>query len=163
MGWLRNGVGVTKFAVPYKGSFRGKHYNCYFPPPTILQNLQNCEGFKEFISSTILERLYSGAIKGFLNLWMKDCPFSLDKLTDVKGYVYQNSFMTKCDDKSGYDHLLLSESSQQFFGFEWAGWWFVSRTLPFGWKESAFIYQTLGVAVSSFFLRFGNSVLNLHR
>lgn len=49
-----------------------------------------------------------------------------------------------------YDHVLLTESSQQYFGFQWAGWWLVVRSLPFGWKESAFIYHTIGPAVSSF-------------
>ena len=44
-------------------------------------------------------------------------PFSLDKLTDVPRYVYKSSYMTKCDDKSGYDHVLLSENSQTYFGF----------------------------------------------
>jgi len=81
---------------------------------------------------------------------MKDSPFSLNRLTDVRSYVYKNSFMTKCDDKSGYDHVLLTESSQQYFGFQWAGWWLVARSLPFGWKESAFVYHTIGAAVSSF-------------
>ena len=36
----------------------------------------------------------------FLNLWMKDTPFSLDKLIDVPRFVYKNSFMSKIDDKS---------------------------------------------------------------
>ena len=58
--------------------------------------------------------------------------------------------MTKCDDKSVYDHVLLTESSQQYLGFQWAGWWLVVRSVPFGWKESAFIYHTIGPAVSSF-------------
>ena len=43
----------------------------------------------------------------FLNLWMMDTPFSLDKLIDVPRFVYENSFMSKIDDKSGYDHTLL--------------------------------------------------------
>lgn len=48
----------------------------------------------------------------FLNLWMRDMPFSLDKLADVPRYVYRGSFMVKCDDKSGYYHVLLSACSQ---------------------------------------------------
>ena len=39
---------------------------------------------------------------------MRDQPFSLDKLVDVTRYAYKGSFLTKCDDKSGYDHILLS-------------------------------------------------------
>ena len=86
----------------------------------------------------------------FLNLWMKDVLFSLDKITDVPRYVYHGSYMTKCDDKSGYDHVLLTSDSQAYFGFEWGGLWFVCRTLPFGWKISPFIYHSIGLAVSSF-------------
>ncbi|KAK3737867.1 hypothetical protein QZH41_019748, partial [Actinostola sp. cb2023] len=183
--WLRNGVDVTDFSTRFKGVFRGTHYDTVFPPPTVLKNLQNCKKFTMFITNTLGERIKAGAVgvwgrvgetepphlvlpltveptkprlcldARFLNMWMKDCPFSLDRLTDIKSYVYKGSFMTKCDDKSGYDHVLLSESSQQYFGFEWAGWWLVSKTLPFGWKESAFIYQTLGAAVASFFRNIG--------
>ena len=44
--------------------------------------------------------------------------------------------------------MLLHSSSQAYFGFQWQGFYFVFRTLPFGWKGSAFIYHKLGVAVS---------------
>ena len=81
---------------------------------------------------------------------MKDAPFSLDRITDVPRYVYQGSYTTKCDDKSGYDHVLLTSDSQACFGFEWGGLWFVCRTLPFGWKISPFIYHSIGLAVSTF-------------
>ena len=47
----------------------------------------------------------------FLNSWMTDVPFSLDRLADVLGYVCQGSYMTKCDDKSGHAHVFLSPSS----------------------------------------------------
>ena len=86
----------------------------------------------------------------FLNLWMKDMPFTLDKLVDVQRYVFPGSFMTKCDDKSGYDHVLISDDSQKYFGFEFGGLWFVCTTLPFGWKISPYIYHTIGLAASSF-------------
>lgn len=91
----------------------------------------------------------------FLNLWMRDSPFKLDKLVDVTRYVYKNSLMTKCDDKSGYDHVLLQEQSQQYFGICWKNWWFVCTTLPFGWKLSPFIYHMLGAAVSGYFRSIG--------
>lgn len=150
--WLEEGVHVKDFATRFTGSFRRRRYDGEFPPPYTFQNLQNCKNFKEFISATILQRIASGAVRvwgkvedtkppylvhpltvepskprlcldaRFINLWMKDCPFSLDRVTDVKNYVYRNSFMTKCDDKSGYDHVRISEESTQYFGFEWAGW-----------------------------------------
>ena len=58
--------------------------------------------------------------------------------------------MTKCDDKSGYDHVLLSSSSQTYVGFEFGGFWFVCATLPFGWKISPYIYHTIGLVASGF-------------
>lgn len=45
----------------------------------------------------------------------------------------------KIDDKSGYNHVLLSRDSQQYFGIEWQGWWMVGVTLPIGWKNSPFV------------------------
>ena len=56
-----------------------------------------------------------------------------------------------CDDKSGYDHILLTVPSRTFFGFEWAGWYFVSNSIPFGWKSSAYIYHTTGLLASHYF------------
>ena len=183
--WIREGVEINEFTTRFQGCIKGKQYNSLFPPPTVLQNLNNCKQFTEFISNTIVNRIRTGAVKvwgqvdvseppylvlpltvepakprlcldaRFVNCWMKDSPFSLDKLNDIKTYVYKGSHMTKCDDKSGYDHVSLTKGSQAYFGFEWAGWWFVSTTLPFGWKESAFIYQTLGSAVSSFLRNLG--------
>ena len=47
---------------------------------------------------------------------MVDTPFSLETLVGVPRFVYPNSCMSKIDDKSGYDHILLSFDSQQYFG-----------------------------------------------
>ena len=58
--------------------------------------------------------------------------------------------MTKCDDKSGYDHVSLSPSSQTYVGFQWNGFWFVCTTLPFGWKISPYIYHTIGPVASRY-------------
>ena len=44
-----------------------------------------------------------------LNLWMQDKPFSLDSLDDLP-------LQTVLDDKCGYDHILLTESSRSFYG-----------------------------------------------
>ena len=55
----------------------------------------------------------------FLNLWMTGAPFTLDRLADVPQYVYKGSYMTKCEDKSGYDHVSLSLSLQCWLPVEW--------------------------------------------
>ena len=91
----------------------------------------------------------------FLNLWMRDSPFSLDKLRDVPRYVYRDSLMSTIDDKSGYNHVLLTEESMQYFGIRWGDWWMVCATLPFDWKNSPFVYQTLGLLATHFFRNIG--------
>ena len=90
-----------------------------------------------------------------LNLCMTNVPFSLDRLADVPRYVYQGSYMTKCDDKSGYDHVSLLPSSQSHVGFQWSGFWFVCTTLPFGWKISPYIYHTIGLVASGYLCAHG--------
>jgi hypothetical protein len=60
---------------------------------------------------------------------MKDTPFSLDTLSEVPKIVKKNSFLTKLDDKSGYDNVLMSENSKSLLGFQWAGHYFQYNTL----------------------------------
>ena len=91
----------------------------------------------------------------FLNLWMKDTPFSLETLVLVPRTAYRNCHFSKIDDKYRYDHILISADSQQFFGVEWMGWYLVSATLPFGWKNSPFVYQTVGLGPTHYFKSLG--------
>ena len=62
---------------------------------------------------------------------------------------------TILDDKSGYDHLFLTEQSRVFFGIQWGGWIFLYNTLTFGWKISPSIYQSTGLMASNFFRSIG--------
>ena len=85
----------------------------------------------------------------FLNLWMRESPsFPLDELRDVPPYVYPDSLMSKIDDKSGCDHVLLTEESMQYFGIRWGDWWLVCAISPF-------VYQTLGLSATHFFRNIG--------
>ena len=61
---------------------------------------------------------------------MKDKPFSLDKLGDLPRYVSKASHQTVLDDKSGYDHLFLTDDSTFFFGIQWGGSDGFSRIIP---------------------------------
>ena len=145
----------------------------------------SCKPFVRFVQETLINRLGTGAISlvgrvgkvtpphivppltvepskprlchdtRYLNLWMKDNPFSLDTLNDLPCYVTKDSFQTVLDDKSGYDHILLTESSRPFFGIQWGGWFFTYNTLPFGWKVSPFIYKTTGLFATGFFRSIG--------
>ena len=72
----------------------------------------------------------------FLNLWIRDCPFNLDSITDLPRYVAPGHFQTTLDDKSGYDHVRLHPSSSTFLGLQWRGWFFVYATLPLAGKRA---------------------------
>jgi hypothetical protein len=67
--------------------------------------------------------------------------------------------MTKVDDKSGYDYVSLKESSYTFFGIQFAGWYFVYTTLPFGLKASAYIYQSTGLVPKGYCRSLGINIL----
>ena len=133
----------------------------YMSAYVILKNHVSCQPFCAFIANILLDRLKTGAISlvgrvgnvrppflvlpltiepakprlcydaRYLNLWMKDQPFTLDRLRDLPIYVSKDSYQTVLDDKSGYDHLLLKAESRCFFGFQWGGWYFTCNTLPF--------------------------------
>lgn len=75
-------------------------------------------------------------------------PFRLDLLVDVTRYFEKDHFQTKFDDKSGYDHVLTDDDSRLLMGFKWEGWWFVDNVLPFGWKISPYVYQSLGMVAT---------------
>ena len=66
----------------------------------------------------------------YLNCFMQQCPCTLDQVVNLPHYLSQNSFQTKLDNKSGFDHFFISEDSQPLMGAEWGGWWLVWRILP---------------------------------
>ena len=87
----------------------------------------------------------------FLNLWMQDKPFKLDRVSDLPRYVSRDSYQSVLDDKSGYDHILLADDSRTFFGIQWGGWYFTYNTLPFGWKISPYVYHSTCLVATNFF------------
>ena len=183
--WIIHRVNVGNYFRPFKGCFKGEEFDSPVPPRRVFHNSPSCIPFSQIISGTIIERLASGAISlwgkvddvdppylvmpltvepskprlcndnRFLNLWVQDRPFSLDHLQHLQLYVLPDSFQTVCDDKSGYDHILLSDSSKPFFGFQWGGWYFTSNTIPFGWKLSAYVYHSTGLLASIYFRSIG--------
>ncbi|VDI23460.1 Hypothetical predicted protein [Mytilus galloprovincialis] len=148
--------------------------------PAYFQNSASCKGFEKFLCDTLLERIANGSLtvigrvgecdppllvlpitiepskprmchdERYLNLWIKDFPFSLDTLKEVPRLIEKDSFMASLDDKSGYDHILLNPNSRQYFGIQFAGWYMVFNSLPFGFKASAFIYHTTGLVPISY-------------
>ena len=132
----------------------------------------------DFIGKTILTRLAEGSIKWLgrvgvdppprvvnalsveptkprLILSMKAvnlfCPgpgFTLIPLSDIVRHIPEGSFFSGMDDTQGYKHLSLTEASYQFCGFEFMGHWFCDTTLPFGWRNSAYVYTAVGEVLS---------------
>ncbi|CAG2207256.1 unnamed protein product [Mytilus edulis] len=183
--WLENGVDVTKYFKHFRGNFKGKSYDSDSPPKQYFINSAMCKDHTDFIKSTLLTRLKSGSMsvwgkvgkcepphlvmpltieitkprlchdERFLNLWIMDKPFVLDTLKDVPRLVHSNAFLNSLDDKSGYDHVLLKEESRTYFGVEFGGWFLVYNTIPFGFKTSAYIYHTIGLAATGFCRKLG--------
>lgn len=180
LSYLKFGVDVREFFFPFKGDFQGTYYDSPLPPSARFPNNKSCSGFEDFISDTILERLANGSLsiwgkvgfvypprlvmpltiepskprlchdERFLNLWIRDLPLTLDYISNLPRYVGRNHFQSTMDDKSGYDHVKLSSNSRTYFGLEWNGWYFVYNTIPFGWKASAYLYHTIGMAATSY-------------
>ena len=161
--------------------FKGESYDSDLPPGKAFLNNVSCKLFVKFIQQTRLHRLETGAVSllvkvgevqsphlvlpltveptkprlchdaRFLNLWMHDEPFKLDHVGDLPRYVSRNSYQSVLDDKSGYDHILLTVDSRTFFGIQWGGWYFTYNTLPFGWKISPYVYRNTGLVATNFF------------
>lgn len=179
-GWVKEGIDAEEFFVEFKGKFKGQDFDSPKPPSFFQTNAPVCDKFVEFVSSTLEEWVRCGAIvllgkvgevapplvvmpltveptkprlchdSRFLNLWVKDLPFSLDTLKDVPRLVRKGSFMSSLDHKGAYQHILLKEGCRRYFGIEWKGFYFVYATLPFGFKASCYIYHKMSQMVASY-------------
>ena len=185
LSYIKYKVNVKDFFTRFRGDFQGTFYDSPCPPRAEFSNNKSCLGFEDFISSTILERVKNGSLsvwgrvgeddpphlvmpltiepskprlchdERFLNLWIRDLPLKLDYISDFPRYVGRYHFQTTMDDKSGYDHVEISEESRKYFGLQWQGWYFVYNTIPFGWKGSAYVYHSIGMAATSYIRSLG--------
>ncbi|CAC5380818.1 unnamed protein product [Mytilus coruscus] len=126
--------------------FWGVQYDDVYPPSRQFNNAANCQEHIDFINHEITSRLQSGAVTllgkvgevqpphivspitieptkprlcinlMYLNSFMKDTPFNIDTLVNVPKTVQNGSFLTKLDDKSGYDNVFGTESSRHLLG-----------------------------------------------
>jgi hypothetical protein len=95
----------------------------------------------------------------YLNLFMSPNPFSLEGLPQIPHMLSQGDLIASTDEKSAYDGLMLSERSRKFFGLEFAGWYLWYNTLPFGWSVSPYVYQSVGMQVTTYLRRRGVTTL----
>ena len=86
----------------------------------------------------------------FLNAFMKHLPFSLEGLSVIPGLLASGDLIASSDEKSAYMGVQLTDESKHFFGLQFWGWYMCYTCLPFGWSASPFIYQTIGMQVTSF-------------
>jgi len=59
---IRDGLDIFDFFTPFKGTFQGKAYCSDLPPRACFPNSSACLPFKEFISTTIMDRIANGLI-----------------------------------------------------------------------------------------------------
>lgn len=171
---------MTEFFTRCKGNFRGKSFDSELPLSAVFPNSALCKKYHAFICDVLYEKIRSDAIRvlgkvgecemfhivmpltiepskprlchdeRFFNLWVKDLPFQLETLRYVHRLVGCNAFLITTDEKSGYDHVRLSNDSQGYFGLIFGGYVMVYTVIPFGFKASPFIYQTIGMVVTSY-------------
>ena len=148
--WIKNNVSIFPYFQHFK-ALKGEYCDSDRPPHKMFRNNISCKPFVSFVQKTLINRLGTEVISvvgrvgevapphivllltgepskprlchdaRYLNLRMRDNLFSLDTLNDLPRYEMKDSFQTVLDDKSGYDHIFLTESSRPFFGIQWAG------------------------------------------
>ena len=87
----------------------------------------------------------------YINLFVSDLPFKLDTLRDVPHCINKSDKIITTDDKSGYDHILLSDNSKKYFGLVYDGWVMCYCSLPFGFKASCYIYHSISQVVQAIY------------
>ena len=180
LSWVKNKVDITQFFQYFQGSYMGSFYDAHSPPAAYFPNSSGCKQFANFITSELENRIINGSMEvvgrvgevdpphlvmplcvepskprlchdqRFLNLFIRDNPFKLDTLCDVPRLISQGVCLGSTDDKSGYDHVLVTENSKTYFGVQWAGWYLTFNSLPFGFKASAFVYQSIGLLATNY-------------
>ena len=139
--WRRNGVPVKQFIVPSKGKHRNGTFNHFFPQSCHFPNNRKCKLYRDIISHEIKNKIAMGAIRvwgkvgetppspivipfnieppkpclvhdqQYLNCFMRKCPFSSDKVINLPCCLSRDSFHTKVDNNSGFDHFLICKIS----------------------------------------------------
>ena len=62
LSWIGTKVSIFPYSRHFKGTFKGEHYDSDQPPQRLFKNKVSCKQFGEFLRTTLLSRLKSGAI-----------------------------------------------------------------------------------------------------
>ena len=62
LSWIGNKVSIFPYFRHFKGTFKGERYDSDQPPHRLFKNNVSCKQFGEFVRTTLLSRLKSGAI-----------------------------------------------------------------------------------------------------
>ena len=80
---------------------------------------------------------------------MKHMPFTLEGLSPIPSLLEESDYIASSDEKSAYQGIKRSENSKTYFGVQFGGFYFQYTVLPFGWSISPFVYQTIGMQVTT--------------
>ena len=177
LSWIRDGVKIEPYLNTHTNEvFNGKRVYGHYPPPYAQQNRVPAEFFP-WVRSEISKWERNGVIvrqseslrasvilpltiepkkprlihdAQYLNLFLKDVPFSMDGVGKIPQAGWLGMFMFSVDHKSGYHHVGLHHSAWEYFGLEWEGVIYMATTLTFGCKLSPYIYHSLTEASLSY-------------
>ena len=86
----------------------------------------------------------------YLNLFCKQCPFSLDGVDKVRVIGWEKMYLFKIDHKSGYLHVPFHRESWKYLGVEWENEILVFTCLAFGGSICPVIYHSLSDATTKY-------------
>ena len=72
--WIKDKVSILEYFQPFSGSFKGKQYCSDHPPSEHFRNNLSCKPFADFVRSTLLDCLISGAISLKVKVGEVDLP-----------------------------------------------------------------------------------------
>ena len=62
MSWIKDGINIHEFIVPFHGTYRRKSYHHSFPPDAIFPNNKSCIPHAQVISTEIEKKITMGAM-----------------------------------------------------------------------------------------------------
>ena len=86
----------------------------------------------------------------YLNLFLKQCPFTLEGVDKISTIGWENMYLFKIDHKAGYLHVPFHRESWTYLGVEWDNEVLVFTCLAFGGSNCPVIYHSLTDATTMY-------------